>query len=287
MKKYTLLLLLGSLLLTGCSIVEEVPVSELEDYEEEEEEVETITDTSSSEGETSEEESSVRLVSKLKKEEYSLFPQYYVEKLNSFSSYKAVTSGSTTSLFNITQDINNTVIKNGDYAYQYNVSEGSMHKSSHEAYYHNNKAAYKDRGDTNYTVSTMTDYLKAYGTYPFADAIEGYAYAGEAITSVTRKKSQDENFVFLLKFDIEKATENVKVQMKKFGDLNEYPTFKNISITITVKDDYTPVKIDLVSKYGAKKGIDVNCDQKYTVTFSNFNEDIEIPGLDNIKGLLD
>ena len=305
MKKYTLLLLLGSLLLTGCSIVKEQSSSELEDYEEEEEEAEIVTSTSSFDGEASEErskeeasseqESNERLVSNLKKADYNLFPQYYLEKFASYNSYKAVTEGTTESsvLFvTVNQAINVTAIKNGDYTYQYNKSESNMFSSEHIAYYHSDKAAYKEKNskgknDADYIVSSMSDYLTKFGIYPFANAIEGYITTEEALTSVTRKKSSDENFVFKLVLDKDNATTNVKVQMKEFGALDKEPEFSKIELTLTVKDDYTPVKIDLVSKYTAKQGASASCTQNYTVTFSNFNEDIEIPGLDNIKGLLD
>ena len=294
MKKYPLLLLLGSLLLTGCSIVQEESSSELEDYEEPEE-VEPINDNTSSNGESSEEESNVNLVSKLKKENYNLFPTYYLEKLSSYNSFKTVTSGTTESsvLFvTVNQAINVTAIKNGEYSYQYNKSESNMFSSEHTAYYHNDKAAYKEKNskgknDADYIVTSLDAYLTKFGIYPFANAIEGYITMGEALTNVARKKSSDENFVFKLTLDKEKATKNVKVQMKEFGALDKEPEFSKIELTLTVKDDYTPVKIDLESKYTAKQGASASCTQKYTVTFSNFNEDIEIPGLDNIKGLLD
>lgn len=294
MKKYPLLLLLGSLLLTGCSIVQEESTSELEDYEEPEE-AEPINNNTSSNGESSEEESSVNLVSKLKKENYNLFPTYYLEKLSSYNSFKTVTSGTTESsvLFvTVNQEINVTTIKNGDYSYMHNTSSSSMYSSEHTAYYHNDKAAYKEKNskgkdDKDYIVSSMNDYLTKFGIYPFGSSIEGYLTSGEALTSITRKKSNDENFVFKLVLDKEKATTNVRVQMKEFGSLDKEPEFSKIELTMTVKDDYTPVKIELDSKYTAKQGASANCHQTYTVTFSNFNEDIEIPNLDNIKGLLD
>ena len=35
--------------------------------------------------------------------------------------------------------------------------------------------------------------------------------------------------------------------------------------------------------YFAKRGVDTSCKQEYHVGFSNFNEEIEIPGLETIK----
>ncbi|MBO4286333.1 MAG: hypothetical protein J5880_03250, partial [Bacilli bacterium] len=186
-----------------------------------------------------------------------------------------------------TQEINVTTIKNGEYSYLYNSSESSMYSSMHEAYYHNDKALYKDKGDEDYTLTDLTTYLKTYGTYPFGNSIEGYKVTGEAITSVTKTSSDNDTYTFTLVFDVNKATNNVKIQMKRFGGLDNYPSFKSISISITVKDDYTPVKLELASSYSVKKIIPVNCDQKHTVTYSNFNEEIEIPNLDSVKPLFE
>ncbi len=58
-------------------------------------------------------------------------------------------------------------------------------------------------------------------------------------------------------------------------------------MTITVQDDFTPISIDFTSHYSAKKQVifemNVECDQNYKVTFSKFNEEIEIPNLDQVK----
>ena len=129
----------------------------------------------------------------------------------------------------------------------------------------------------------MNDYLDKYGTYPFGNAIEGYKVTGDAIKSITKMAMAGENYRFKLIFDAEKATNNVKIQMKEFGSLDELPTFTDITIIMTLQNDYTPVKLDLESHYKAKQGVTTSCTQKYTVTFSNFNENIEVPNLDAVK----
>ena len=73
--------------------------------------------------------------------------------------------------------------------------------------------------------------------------------------------------------------------MKEFGKLDTEPTFSKINVVITVKGDFTPVSIDLSSKYRIKKGVNTNCSQKYTVTFSQFDEPITVPGLDEVENL--
>lgn len=56
-------------------------------------------------------------------------------------------------------------------------------------------------------------------------------------------------------------------------------------MTLTVQNNYTPVKIELDSKYKAKKFLETDCHQTYTVTFSNYNENIEVPDVESVKGL--
>lgn len=224
---------------------------------------------------------SAKLISDLKENEYDQIPYNYLEKMGTFSSYKAVTTGETKStafIFNVTQKIDVTAIK-GEYSYHHNKSESSFYSSEHFAYYHNEKAVYKDKGQEDYIVSPMSEYLNKYGTYPFASSIEGYKVASDSILSVDAPIKEGNNYKIKIAFDTEKATNNVRIQMKEFGQLDDYPSFKEITITLTLQDDYTPVKLDLVSKYNAKKMIDTSCDQSYTVTFSNFNETIEIPDL--------
>ena len=74
--------------------------------------------------------------------------------------------------------------------------------------------------------------------------------------------------------------------MKEFGGLGSYPEFQEVKLTLNLKDDYTPITIVADTTYKVKKGIlNPKCSQEYTVTFSNFDEEIEVPSLDEIKPL--
>ena len=226
--------------------------------------------------------SEVKAEADLDEADYALFPSLYLEKLNSYTSYKAVTAGETKASI-ATQKINVTLIKS-EYSYLHNESTGFV-TSIHDCYYHGDKVAYKNKGDDEYTASSLTDYLSIYGTYPFDGSIEGYIIANDTITSISKEKKGN-NFAYTLVFDVDKATTNVKKQMVEFGGLGAEPTFSSISLVVTVQGDFTPVSIVLNSKYRAKKGVTTNCSQKYTVTFSNFNESIEVPGLADVQSLL-
>ena len=90
-------------------------------------------------------------------------------------------------------------------------------------------------------------------------------------------------------FDKEKATTNIRIQMKEFGALIDSPDFlSDIQVTLTLKNDYTPVKLELESRYKAAQSMGTaSCHQQYTVTYSSFDENIEAPNLDTIKPYFD
>ena len=222
------------------------------------------------------------LVSEVK--DLNTIPSLFVKKLASFKSYKAVTKGKTTAsvlFINTDQSIEVTTIK-GDYSYMKNESHSSLVNTSHEVYYHNNNAYYSDNSGE-FKRSTLSEYLGIYGVYPFEQAIEGYSIDADCITKVEKKDVVDGTYTFKLTFDPEKATNNVRIQMKQFGGLDGYPKFEMIEINISIRDDFTPVKLELESRYSASKMVSTSCHQQYSVTYSGFNESIEIPNLAKAK----
>ena len=217
--------------------------------------------------------------------DYSMVPSLYAKKLTSYKSYKSVTSGSTkaTVLFiNTEQSIDVTVLK-GDYSYMKNESHSSMVNTVHTAYFNNNNVVYKNLNEE-YTRKALNDYLDIYGVYPFDSSIEGYIISGSGVTSVEKLESES-NYKFKLTMNPETSTTNVRIQMREFGGLDDYPKFESIEIVITIMNDFTPISLELKSKYKAKMFMDASCEQSYTVTYSNFNEDITIPDLDTVKPL--
>ena len=271
-KLLTLGLICFSLVAAGCSCS---PTAEYRKREDEGEKVDPIP------------EEKGKKVSELTEAEYAQFPTYYLSKLNTYQSYKSVTKGNTHAVVTIIveiptdQSIDVTAIKGKEYSYLKNESHSSFVNTVHTAYYKGQDVDYsQDGGD--YQKNTLEEYLNTFGTYPLDNAIEGYKVTGDAIKSISKLESTTD-YKFKLEMDPEKSTNNVRIQMRKFGGLDDYPVFENISMTITVKDDFTPVTIELDSNYTAKKGMESKCHQTYTVTFSDFNQDIEIPDLDSVK----
>ena len=221
-------------------------------------------------------------VSDLKEEDYGLFPYYYMHRLQSYKSYKAITKGSTvaTVLFiDTTQSIDVTVIKEKEYSYLKNESHSDLVNTVHTAYFHNDNVAYS--GGSDYKLVSLKDYLDVFGTYPFDNGIEGYKINKTTIKEVSKVDTNK----FKLVLDPEASTNNVKIQMREFGSLDAYPSFSKIEITMTVEDDFTPITLELESSYQATKIVETTCTQKYTVTYSDYNQNIEIPDLNKVKDI--
>ena len=226
-------------------------------------------------------------VDELTEDKYKSVPSYIVARLREFTSYKAVTKGSTKAtvvvIFPIDteQSIDVTMIKGEEYSYLKNESHSSFVNTVHTAYFKGDQT-YSKNNDGDYQLKPLSDYLKTYGTYPFDTAIEGYTITDEDIKSVTKLESA-ENHKFKIEFNTETCTNNVKIQMREFGGLDDYPSISKVEITVTLKNDWTPITYELESIYTAKKGMDSECHQKYTVTFSDINKNPEIPDLAKIK----
>lgn len=225
-------------------------------------------------------------IDEVKEEDYKKIPSYIYSKLNEYNSFKAVTSGQTisNSIIKVTQSINSVVIKS-DYGYIKNESHSNLVNTVHEAYYKDDKTVYRDGDSGDFNSSSLDAYLNIYGTYPFDAAIEGYLISEDCLVSVTKVSQEGSTYVFKAIFDNEKSTNNVKIQMKKMGSLDELPSFDLIEMNFTISSDFTLQKIDLHSKYKAKKVLKTDCEQTYTVAYSNYNENIEVPNLDSVKDL--
>ena len=97
----------------------------------------------------------------------------YIEKNNSYRTYKAITKGSTKAtvwFIETTQTIDVTLIKN-EYSYLKNESHSSLVNTVHEAYFHSGKALYRDDSFGGFILSELSTYLDAYGVYPFDPAV--------------------------------------------------------------------------------------------------------------------
>ena len=222
-------------------------------------------------------------------EDVAKFPSLYCDHIAKYHSYRAITKGKTVAdlgFMKTEQSIDVDAIK-GEYSYVKNISDSDLVHTYHQAYFHQDKALYRDSDSGDFTVSNKDAYLDIYGVDPFARCIEGYEIGEGCVTSVERVAS-DKGYAYKITFDNEKATINVRIQMKKFGDLKDYPAFSKIEATVTVAKDFTPISIHVDAQYRATKNallfdINTDCTQDYDVTFSSFDEDIAIEGIETAK----
>ena len=222
---------------------------------------------------------------------YSTFPQRCLDKIASFSSYKAVTKGSTIADalgMQTTQPIDVDTIR-GEIDYLRTVSNSGFVSSYHEAYFHGEDALWRNQESAAYASGTKDTYLATYGVDPFAPTLAGFTIDEGHVLSVSRQPSS-EGYAFKVSFDVDLSTAAVKVQMKRLGGLKDYPIFDRIDVTVTVEKDYTPISIEVDTEYWATKtvlfDITSHCHQNYTVTFSQINEEIEVPNLETAKQML-
>lgn len=219
----------------------------------------------------------------LTEDQYKDIPTYYLDRLDQYRSFKAETKGSTVAkvlFIETTQSIVATAIKE-EYRYYANESHSNIVNTVHFAYYHNGQAVYRDSSEGDYSQSSMDDYLNVYGVDPFERCIEGYIINEESVRSIT--KSSEDASTFLLSLDPEKATNNVRIQMRKFGGLDDYPSFSKIEISMNLCEDFTPHSLHVHAEYKAKKIMESDCVQDYDVTFTSFDETIDVPNLSEVK----
>lgn len=202
-------------------------------------------------------------------------PYAYLRRFAEIDGYVAVTDGATVAL-GIEQKIENRSIKKGDMYYTYAKSSSIFVNTEHTAYFYGDKVAYRDKKEE-YKVADISDYLTEYGVYPATVGIEGYIINNETVLSVARSEEAENTFIISL--DGEKAGLRNKLQMKKHGDLADYPVFKSVALTIALNEDISPVSIRVASEYSVSYGFfgKVDCKQDYTVVYSEINGAVEIP----------
>ncbi len=223
-------------------------------------------------------------VSDLKEEDYPLFPAKFARHLSALSSYKAVTKGQTKAhvlIVDATQSIDVTLIK-GEYSFLKNESHGDYANTFHESYFHGEEALLRDSASSEFSKKPLSEYKDTYGVYPFDPSIEGYGI-GEGMVRTVEKVDAEVGYAFKMVFEPKKATNNVRIQMKKFGGLDDYPSFSKIHITVTVQDDYSPISTHVEASYKAKKVVETDCRQTYDVTYSDINGTVEPPNLAEIR----
>lgn len=194
----------------------------------------------------------------------------YLKRFKEIEKFEMNETGSTNAkkgFIKYEQKTTSTTTKENNIYYLKTVSSSSLVNTSHEATFENDNVTYCDNNKEKQK-TTFSQYKEIYGVTPLDTALCGYIINKETVLEITKEK-QDNEYVLTVKIDGEKGGINNKIQMKKYGDLNKYPVFFNVTIQIYMNDDFIPSKII----YDAEYEIDVvflgsmRCNQHLTDTY--------------------
>ena len=204
--------------------------------------------------------------------EIDQIPYVFLEKLERLSSFKKHTVGSTTAkiIIKYTQTIDSLYIKNDEEKHLVTNSNSTLVNVYHEAYYERDYIRYRESTDNDFTSLTRDEYKDIYGVILDEARLEGFILNSDTILEVSKIDSEEYN-VYQIIIDGNLAGAEAKKQMKEYGNLSSLPEFSYVCITITIEDDFTPVKIDFVSDYKITLALlgSGNCHQEYEVTYSD------------------
>lgn len=193
-------------------------------------------------------------------------PFVFMERVERLSSYTKELKGETVAkkVIKYTQEIESTFSK--DEMHIVTISNSFLVKDYHEAYFGGDLVRYREDSSSEFIESRMDEYLNIFGTLPYGYSIEGFVLSKESILSIEMKEINTYHLVL----DNVIGTNNVKIQMKKHGGLNDYPSFTLIEIDLVIEDDFSPVKIILHLEYDVNMNVlgKVSCVQDCVITYT-------------------
>ena len=192
-------------------------------------------------------------------------PFVFLEKLSRLDNYTKTTKGSTIAkkIITYTQVIDN--VYNHKDKHLITKSSSSLKNVYHEAYFKEDKISYKSKEKDEFSDISYEEYQSIYGYLPYGYNLEGFIISKESIKEI----SKVDNYQYHIVLDNEIGTNDVKIQMKEFGNLNDYPIFSLIEIDLIIEEDFNPIKIMLKSEYEIDIAVlgKAKCLQEYTVTY--------------------
>lgn len=209
-------------------------------------------------------------------------PYYIMEKMVK-TDYKKITKGSTLAklIIKYNQSIDGIIIKEGNRGYVKNISNSTLVNVYHEAYFIDNNVSYKTKEKNDLTTIALNDYVNSYGINPFINQIEGFIINNKSLIDCKKIKEENNQYIYNLKIDGNIGGDYNKIQMKAYGNLNDYPVFSSVEMEITINRDYSISTILYESQYKVSYPVlgTANCTQTYIVTYSELNSaDKEIFG---------
>lgn len=201
-------------------------------------------------------------------------------KLSQASTYKKNSISkieSNKGVINYTQNATCEMIKNNDEYYVDSISKSAFVNMEHEAFYKNNKVAYRnEKGEIKNT--TYTNYLNVYGVTP-EKLLSGQIFNQDTILFAKLDNYTSNEFTYTIVLDKNKSNELLKYQIKEFGGLNSYPSFvDNTEFTLKINGDYTPISYSYSTIYKISIQVlgDLICTETTNAMFTDFNKGVNI-----------
>ena len=201
-------------------------------------------------------------------------------KLSQASTYKKNSISkieSNKGVINYTQNATCEMIKNNDEYYVDSISKSAFVNMEHEAFYKNNKVAYRnEKGEIKNT--TYTNYLNVYGVTP-EKLLSGQIFNQDTILFAKLDNYTSNEFTYTIVLDKNKSNELLKYQIKEFGSLNSHPSFvDNTEFTLKIKSDYTPISYSYSTIYNISIPVlgDLTCTETTSAMFTDFNKGVNI-----------
>lgn len=218
----------------------------------------------------------------LKKEDYKSIAYAFIYNIkDGLKSYESETSGTIkakVAFIDYTIKYESVIYKKGSAFYSKDHSTSTFTNVNNEFYMANKDKILVSRDLKKYDVYELNEYKKV-SYAPSQYTIMGYVFNDQSILKSEVVSDQGDIVSIKYTLDNELATNIVKVDLKVNGDLLNYPVFKNIQLTLSMKRDFTPIGYSIDAVYDASKPIlgSSTVNQHGECKFSRVNEDITIP----------
>lgn len=212
-----------------------------------------------------------------------------MEKLSLKTNFMIQTKGNSLAkqgLIQYQQDIKTTTYAINEQFFMNTESSSLFIKFKHQAFVDYQFVYLLDSNENNQLQKiTIANYKEKYGIIPSYQTIFSFTINEETIKECYFNQNQDILTYFFI-LDNETATENIKIQMKQFGGLNDLPTFSKIILNLNVNHNFELLSYQSYAQYQIKKDLlgTFNCTQqlKSQIFYENYPE-ADLSFLTNIK----
>lgn len=224
----------------------------------------------------------------LEKEDYKSIAYAYIYHIKeSLNSYESETNGTVKAkvlFFDYNIDYTSVTYKNGSAFYSKDKSVSTFATIDNEFYQVDRDKILVSREKDKYDVYAAEDYKKvSYLSNQYT--IMGYVFNDQSILKSELINDKNDEVSIQYTLDNELATNLVKIDFKNNGDLSEYPNFKKVNVTLSMKKDFTPISYKIDAVYDASRAFigTTEVRQDSTCLFSSVNEKVIIPNESFLK----